>query len=491
MDIKILQKIIFMVSIIFVITACQVSTPIREDTTQKIEQEDTPTKTPTSSPDENPIRQSILLINAPELYPGSLIKLDVITGNLAFINVPADTGLPNLKQQISPDRTMLVLEKKNPGEVGELQIFNLSNETIRAVFPLHSASGINFDAVIHKMPDEIRTILQENNISGWAFKESYLLSQGRSWWCQNPDRLYFSDGNNSGNTNLHVFDPVNNTISQLESLPFMVSSLSCSPDGSQVFLRKNALINFSHPLLESWYVINKDGEVSPVPIPDQYTNNYWSIYWAGKESLWTVPIDHNSFTNLGLLKYFPQTSEYKQIFKNSFQDFLEINSVMVFLSTNDNNESKISIILNGDRIIETVVPDKCQKLVYQATNEDLIIDCTNTWYSYNLTNQLIQKIVQPQIILISPDENWKIIFSIQNHVSENDVLELINLNNSKFLSLNFDPIREVIWTPDSQSFLTVTNSGIYRSFVSQAEPELIFKFQQNDYRNLDAVWILN
>ncbi len=433
----------------------------------------------------------LLYNNASSTVDLSLLNTE--TGNSFPVNLPENTHITTLHNDLSANQELLILIEKDPVTPSQnnLLIYDLVNDSISYRIPIDKLTILNGNSLFEKFPKEVMDALSARQLAGWVFEESLSLSLSTFSWKKDSNALLYTNSCLDGFACLFEYNMQNGKSTQLENEPGYFDSIKLSPDGTKILQVKSPVPQLTDFSLITPLIINPSGSLIYLPIFNT-DGIYSSSYdWLDNQTLIITEYDFEQKQYSSLSLYDLNTGQITRISKGAFTAYLSNDDSLVLLtSSGDGAISEIKIYQNSIMRKSMTIQDNCKRLIH-APNSDYptIVSCSMAIYGITPEVGLDRVISLPGNIVFSPDGNYLLHYPLTFQSEMHSELTI-------FSTIDFEPIRklpveiirQVMWYPDSQGFLFLSQQGLINVFPIDGEPNLIYHVNTDDYRKLDALW---
>lgn len=448
-----------------------------------------PTATPSiQPPTPTPIPSPTVTQQLPITTDGYAFLLQTDFSAYQIIDVSQRTSLPfdppgetrqyNLAANLSPTRSLLAFPQ-NPNDIavlnlddGQVKTFN-PREDIEPIFDIEAAQ-VSAQEFFSEADLPLETTTN-------AIQDAYNQSQSIFRWYQNDHTWLIAVAVDEDRTNLHTYDLENGELTQLETAPGLVQSVSPGPSGDAILLKKGFLFDQSIWEDDCYYLIKMDqGDTQSVPLP--VGSDLPQVSWFDAEN---IGIIHQArlVGGIDFSLYNIETGEMTQVIRGEFTELSNFNGNLLVLSpASSDNTTRVGYFLPGGEIFQSI-DSLCT--INHVLESDVILNCEID--SFILDENLSVTRFDDPIFIISPAPSGAQILS----VVRTGQIKLLDssLTLEKSITLEVAPL-EIRWMPDSSGFLYRGRGRIYWYDLSTENSDLLVESDLfNDYTNMNGVWI--
>jgi len=498
-------KHLFIISLTIFLVSCRVDT-VKVPTLEVVEIENAQSESAqpiNSTPTASPILQTMppilpempyLLFKVPTSKTNPLMLLELSTLTLFPFNLPEGTGINNLKDSISPDKSKLILRMtiRDETENEALLIYDLiENRTIIQLPITHTTTPI-FLEMFKDQPITFQEQMQNQNLGYWNLEEGYLNSLGKFWWSPDSKTLYLTAQGDDGYTNLLQYDLIKGETIQLESEPFFIVSLQQLPYQDQLLVTKSPDPLLPNPPFKSIYLIDTQLNSNKIALPSSAPEISWQFESINAAELLVTSYDTARFAYRSIYLYDISTAAWELITDSPFTNYTYSNGVIHLLRNGDpqNPETIINHMLPKGEVPSTSIDENCSNIIVSPLECcPLIIFCQQRLLGLDLASNIIQLSPNQETLSFSPSNQMILTINSSDSTSQKASLNLWDSDFNLIREFNIAPVHQVIWQPDSKGFLFLTLSGLFHVSLPDGEPVLITSGFSDDYRYLDSVWV--
>lgn len=480
------------VSMTLMLSSClaEPTQPVQvEPTLERLAETPTSEVTPTPNVEDGQGEDYALLVKLEDVFPTTILKLDMNTGNSSHVNLPAGTVLDSLSQSLAADQKTAVTRQPLSSSTRDMILVDLPSGEIKQILKLYLEQEPDFPAIYEGLPEETRAAMSRQGLGSTSLSLSYYDSLGKYWWSGHEARLFYVAANADGFTHLFSYDVQSQAIQQLENAPLYVRDALPSPEGQQVLLSKSADISLGNTSISDYYLLADDGSLTSLELPGMGEDITWAFQWQDESSFLAEAKTGEGLGSIGLYRYIVPTGQWETLSAAPFRAFYQVANRYFFLDGSQTAGTTLTVIGPEGRQQAWVDDDCFGFKASMIEGSVILLRCASGERAVQLPPTISDPMSEGPRIIFSHDRSSVLTLPPQDDFAESDLIRLYDEQRQLVLELVTDPVRQAFWQPDAQAFYYLTRLGLYRVRLGTDSPVLFLELTSDDYRQLDYAWV--
>ena len=480
------------VSMTLMLSSCltEPTQPVQvEPTLERLAETPTGEVTPTPNVEDGQGEDYALLVKLEDIFPTTILKLDMNTGNSSQVNLPAGTVLDSLSQSLAADQKTAVTRQPLSSSTRDMILVDLPSGEIKQILKLYLEQEPDFPAIYEGLPEETRAAMSRQGLGSTSLSLSYYDSLGKYWWSGHEAKLFYVAASTDGFTHLFSYDALSQEVLQMESAPLYVRDALLSPSGKQVLLSKSADISLGNMSISDYYLLAEDGTLTQLSLPGQGEGAAWRLHWQDEGSFLAEALAGEGLGSIGLYRYAVPTGQWEPISTAPFRAFYQVANRYFFLDGSQAAGTTLTVIGPEGRQQAWVDDDCFGFKASMIEGSVILLRCASGERAVQLPPTISDPMSEGLRIIFSHDRSSVLTLPPQDDFAESDLICLYDRQRQLVLELVTDPVRQAFWQPDAQAFYFLTRIGLYRVRLGEDSPVLLLELTSDDYRQLDYAWV--